>query len=91
MSAHDDDLRLDGNAIAGLLRELFGAEATIVVRTCEACGARAELGAHHLYGRGPALVLRCPGCEGVALRIAELPGRTLVEISNTVRLDRPES
>jgi hypothetical protein len=35
-----DDRRLDGNAIAGDLMELFGAELTIAVAVCRACGAR---------------------------------------------------
>jgi len=38
------DLRLDGNAIGGLLNELFGAELTAAPCVCGGCGAREELG-----------------------------------------------
>ncbi len=85
----DGDLRLDGNALAGVLPELFGADATIVLRTCEGCQGTAALGAHHLYAGGPGAVLRCPLCQQLALRVAELPGRTLLEVVNTVRMERP--
>jgi hypothetical protein len=67
----DAQVVLDGNAIAGLLTELFGgAEMTAAVRGCGSCGQRHAVGEHRLY-RGAGLVLRCPGCGDVAFVVVE--------------------
>lgn len=79
---------LDGNAIAGLLAELFGAEMTSVDRGCGACGTHSAVGAHRLY-RGAGQVLRCPACGDVALRIATLPDRHVVHLRGSWLLDVP--
>ena len=62
--------RLDGNAIAGLLREVLGFEPTGALTVCAGCGAEDHLGALPAYANAPGAVLRCRGCEGVQLRIA---------------------
>src|SRR3954451_5181475 len=75
MTAADGDaLVLDGNAIAGLLADLFGgAEVTAAARGCGSCGQRHAVGEHRLY-RGAGFVLRCPGCGDVALTIVDGDG-----------------
>ena len=75
----DDAAWLDGNGVAGLLAEVFGAELTAVVRTCGGCGTAAPVGAHRAY-LGAGLVLRCPGCADVAIQIARLPDRDVVHV-----------
>jgi predicted RNA-binding Zn-ribbon protein involved in translation (DUF1610 family) len=55
----------DGNAIAGMLEEIFGREMTDTMRTCQSCGRERAIGAHRLY-HGAGLVLRCPNCGDVA-------------------------
>jgi len=57
-----DGLMLDGNAVAGLLQEVFAVEMTTAVGTCAACGASEPVGAVHVY-RGAGVVLRCPHCD----------------------------
>src|SRR3989442_14506774 len=52
-----DKLMLDGNAVAGLLQEVFAVEMTTAVGTCEGCGAAGPVGAVHVY-RGAGIVLR---------------------------------
>ena len=85
----DDDARwLDGNALAGLLGELLVAEPTTVLRGCGSCGQRHLVGAHRAY-RGAGIVLRCPGCGDVALRVAELPDRVVVSFTGTWTLAVP--
>jgi hypothetical protein len=44
-----DELMLDGNAIAGLLQEVFAAEMTTAVGTCGNCASAGPVGAAHLY------------------------------------------
>ena len=77
-----DSMTLDGNAIAGLLRELFEHEMTDVLRACASCGGRHAIGAHMLY-RSAGVVLRCPACDDVALVVVTLPDRTLVQLTGT--------
>jgi len=79
---------LDGNGVAGLLAEVFGADVTAVVRACGSCGTAAPVGAHRAY-RGAGVVLRCPGCEDVAIRIAQLPDRTVLEVRGAWTVELP--
>ena len=57
-----DETMLDGNAVAGLLQEVFAVEATTTVATCGGCGEPTPMGETHVY-RGAGFVLRCPRCE----------------------------
>jgi hypothetical protein len=83
-------LWLDGNAIAGLLTEVFGAELTNTERGCQSCGARTCLGAHRVY-HGAGTVVRCPVCGDLALRITRLPDRHVVLLSGTWALEMPRA
>jgi hypothetical protein len=59
-----DEPRLDGNADAGALGEVFAFEATNAEYACGACGRTGRLGAavaHEVRGSG--VVIRCPGCD----------------------------
>jgi uncharacterized protein DUF6510 len=64
-----DALKLDGNAAAGALQEVFALEVTAASGTCDACGAVGAVGELMLYVHAPGLVFRCPHCEAVVLRI----------------------
>ena len=73
-----DELMLDGNAVAGLLQEVFAVEMTTAVGTCASCGAAGPIGAVHVY-RGAGIVLRCSHCDNVLAKIVR--GRTRLWIS----------
>jgi hypothetical protein len=79
---NDDAFWLDGNAIAGLLSEIFGAELTATHRGCQTCGAVSRIGAHRVY-RGLGTVVRCPVCSDLAMRITTLPDRHVVLMAGT--------
>jgi ribosomal protein S27AE len=79
---------LDGNALAGMLYDLFGTEMTTVQRSCPACGTRSAIGAHRAY-HGAGEVLRCPSCSALAMRIAVLPLRRVVHVTGAFTLDLP--
>ena len=85
-----EDLWLDGNGVAGLLTEVFGAEVTAVVRGCGSCGTDAAVGANRAY-RGAGVVLRCPACGDVAICIAQLPDRNVVQIRGVWAFELPRS
>ncbi|UAJ10981.1 MULTISPECIES: DUF6510 family protein [Sphingosinicellaceae] len=67
---------LDGNAAAGPLSRLFASDVTGAVVVCGECGREGALATLALYGRGTGLVLRCPTCETVNLRLLDT-GRTI--------------
>jgi recombinational DNA repair protein (RecF pathway) len=83
----DVDLRLDGNAAAGLLEMVLDTDLTAALRTCAGCGTSAPLGANHLYVHAPGLVLRCPTCESVGLRVVRARERVLLDLAGTARLE----
>ncbi|MDQ4130668.1 MAG: DUF6510 family protein, partial [Actinomycetota bacterium] len=62
-------LRRDGTAAAGMLREIFVHEMTAAMGTCANSGAVNAVGAWHLYAQAPGLVMRCPACGAVLLRV----------------------
>jgi hypothetical protein len=63
-----DALMLDGNAVAGLLREVFAVEMTTALGTCGGCGATEEVASVHVY-QGAGVVMRCPYCDGVLVKV----------------------
>ena len=65
-----DALMLDGNAVAGLLQEVFAVEMTTAIGTCNTCGATDRVGALHVF-RGAGIVMRCPHCDNVVAKIVE--------------------
>ena len=83
---NDADLRLDGNAIAGLLREIFATEMTTAVGTCGHCGATNAIGAVWVYAHAPGTVLRCPACTGVLMTIVRAHDRMHVDVAGVRRL-----
>jgi hypothetical protein len=75
-----DALMLDGNAVAGVLQEVFAVEMTTALGTCGTCGATEPIGALHVY-RGAGIVLRCPHCDNVIGKIVEDDTRMWISLS----------
>jgi hypothetical protein len=80
-----DVIHLDGNSIAGTLAELFGSEMTEALGVCGGCGAENFVGALHVY-RAAGIVVRCPDCDNVLMRIVEAPGRTWIDLRGVATL-----
>jgi len=72
------ETRTDGNAIAGVLQEVFVREATTSRIACAGCGNVEPIGAEHAYTQAPGIVLRCRHCDGVLLVVTQPPGRHLL-------------
>jgi hypothetical protein len=81
--------RLDGNAAAGPLAELFTVDLSAAVMTCAHCGHSAPLATCTAYPDAPALVLRCPGCTGVILRYSSARGRIRIDLTGARLLAAP--
>jgi hypothetical protein len=75
-----DALMLDGNAVAGLLQEVFAVEMTTALATCCRCGATDALGATHVF-RGAGVVMRCPRCDNVLVTIVRDGARVWIGLS----------
>jgi hypothetical protein len=85
------ELMLDANAVAGALFEIFGTEMTASPTECAHCGNQDEIGALLAFTQGPGIVLRCPACENVILRIVQTPEAIYLDARGAVylRLTRP--
>lgn len=82
-------LMLDGNAAAGLLNEIFATEMTASPAECAACGARGELGSLLAFMHGTGVVLRCPACENVIMRIVQTPESIYLDLRGATFLRLP--
>ena len=65
-----DETMLDGNAVAGLLQDMFVVDMTLAMAMCAGCGTPSPIGATHVY-RGAGYVLRCPYCEQAMVTLVE--------------------
>lgn len=83
-------LMLDGNAAAGMLAELFSAEMTTSLVECAHCGNDGAMGTLLVFGQAPGLVLRCPACENIVMRIVHTPRAFYLEMRGAtyLRLER---
>ena len=86
-------LMLDGNALAGLLQSIFGAEMTTNPAECANCGNISQMGGLLAFTQAPGAVLRCPACEEVMLTIVETPTAIYLDARGAayVKLARPAS
>lgn len=84
------DHLLDGNVAGGALAMLFGADVTAVPGRCGHCSTVNMVGAMRAYVQAPGMVLRCPACDGVVIRVVETPDSTYVDLRGAayLRFDR---
>ena len=83
-------MKLDGNAIGGLLREIFAVEMTAAQGTCANCGTVNEVGRLHVYIHAPGTVVRCPACDWVLMRIVRGRGRYWIDMSGIRTMEMAE-
>jgi hypothetical protein len=83
-------LMLDGNALAGLLHEMFDTEMTIVPVECAACGRHGELGSLWAFAESPGYVLRYPSCQNVVMRIVVTPDEIFLDARGAAYLRIPK-
>jgi len=85
------DDHVDGNALAGDLREISAVDLTTATGRCAGCGHRGEVASLRVYTNAPGLVARCPQCEEVVLRLVRGPDRAWLDLRGTVSLEIPLS
>lgn len=86
-----EEMRLDGNAAGGALRDVFAREVTAALATCTGCGSAGPIATLLEYGHGMGVILRCPGCDAPMLRVVRTPGWVRVDASGIALLMIPES
>jgi hypothetical protein len=77
---------LDGNAIGGLLLDVFGTEMTAATSTCITCGAVRPIAELVVYRRAPGTVVRCRICGSVVMVFIRRPSMTCVDLSGLASL-----
>lgn len=80
-------MKVDGNAIGGLLREIFTMEMTTAETTCAGCGAVNMVGRVDVYLNAPGAVVRCPACQSVLMRIVHGRDRYWMDLTGTSCLE----
>jgi hypothetical protein len=80
-------MALDGNAIGGLLLDVFAADMTSAAATCAACGAVRPLADALVYLRGPGTVVRCRRCTSILMVISRVRGMNCVDLNGLAALD----
>ena len=76
-----DAKRVDGNAAAGMLSEIFVSDVTVARARCAGCGSSREIAMLMVYAHGMGTVMRCPDCDGVVLRMARTPTHVWLDAS----------
>jgi Family of unknown function (DUF6510) len=77
---------LDGNAIAGQLVEVFGAEMTTATGVCASCGASGLVAELVVYLQAPGTVVRCRSCESVLMVLVSRREVTCVDMRGLAQL-----
>jgi Family of unknown function (DUF6510) len=80
---------VDGNMLAGPLREVFAVEIADATGRCASCGLTGPLAALHVYAHAPGLVARCPACTAVMLRFVRTPDSAWLDLRGTTFLRVP--
>src|SRR5260370_41900602 len=83
MTMDTSEMKVDGNAIGGLLREIFTTEMTTAETTCAGCGAVHALGQVDVYVNAPGGGGRGPACEQALILIGRGRGRNWVDLRDT--------
>jgi hypothetical protein len=87
MGGLPDTSALDGNAIGGLLHEVFGTEMTTAVGTCATCGSAGLVAETVVYLRAPGAVVRCRTCDAVLLVVTRRGPMNCVDLLGLAALE----
>lgn len=77
---------LDGNAIGGLLADVFGSDMTAAESVCGSCGASGPVAELAVYLRAPGTVVRCRNCHSVLMVFVRVRGMICADLSGLTSL-----
>jgi hypothetical protein len=78
---------LDGNAIGGLLRQIFGTEMTTASATCATCGSTGQVAETVVYLQAPGAVMRCRVCGAVLAVVVSRAETNCVDLLGLAALE----
>jgi hypothetical protein len=81
---------LDGNATAGPMADLLTFDITAALGRCAECLSDVVMAQTRVYSGGPGLVVRCPRCDRVMLRVASSDDRVWLDMTGlaSLQIDR---
>ncbi len=80
---------VDGNALGGVLSEVFVADLTIATTTCAGCRNVSALAVLDVFLDAPGAVARCRACGAVQLRLVRSETRTWLDLTGILALEIP--
>src|SRR4051794_34481780 len=81
--------RLDGNAVAGVMVDVFGEEMTNATGNCAGCGKSVRLGEAMVYLPAPGIVARCPHCDNTLMVVVHRRDTACVDLTGMTTFNRP--
>ena len=81
-----ESTRLDGNAAAGVLTQVFCGEPSDALVVCAGCGATSAVGALMAYGLELGAILRCQHCDTAVLRLGAAGAMMWLDLRGAVSL-----
>jgi hypothetical protein len=82
---------VDGNAIGGLLIDVFGTEMTAAGSTCGTCGTRRPVAQLVVYQQAPGTVVRCGTCGSVLMVFVKAHNEMRINLAGLASLGDSET
>jgi hypothetical protein len=79
----------DGHALAGPLHDVITFDITAAIGGCGNCGRTSPMAQVRVFDHAPGLVVRCPVCDQVLLRLVRGPGRAWLDLRGLAWLQLP--
>ena len=80
---------VDGNALGGVLSEVFVADLTMATTTCAGCGNASSFAVLDVFLDAPGAVARCRSCGAVQLRLVRSGTRIWLDLTGIRALQIP--
>ena len=80
---------VDGNALGGVLSEVFVADLTMATTTCAGCRTVSALAVLDVFLDAPGAVARCRSCGAVQLRLVQSKTHTWLDLTGIRALEIP--
>src|SRR5262245_56002606 len=85
----DMDDHVDGNVLAGPMREIFTTDITVASGRCVGCDWTGPIAGRMVYAHAPGMVGRCPSWDAVVLRLGRSPERDWLDRRGVMALEIP--
>ncbi|PCN47670.1 hypothetical protein Csp2054_11215 [Curtobacterium sp. 'Ferrero'] len=80
---------IDGNALAGVLADVLGPDATVTRLRCRGCGSAGVVGRTSVLRSAMGWVGRCRDCDTVLVTVVETPHGRLVGLPGARTVGTP--